>query len=224
MRPSERRAQVLLADDNAPVREGLKRLINEEPDMEVIAETGDGQEALQLAQRLAPDVALVDVSMPGWDGVRLSQEMSRACPSLKVIAVTRHNDGAFVQKMMAAGARGYVLKQSAATTLVGAVRACLGGAVYVDPGARSSVRSSETAAAALAIAPAEHEPLTKVEHEVLRLFASASRLQLIAEQLGLDVEEVVRVKGIAMRKLGFSTRLQAMNYVRSRGSGSGDEG
>ena len=112
MTQSQRRARVLLAEDNLRVREGLKRLIDDEADMEVIAETGDGQQALQLAQRLAPDVALVDVSMPGWDGVRLAREISGACPSVRIIAVTRHDDGGFVTQMMAAGARGYVLKQS----------------------------------------------------------------------------------------------------------------
>jgi DNA-binding NarL/FixJ family response regulator len=220
MTRSERRTRVLLADDNHVVREGLKRLINDQPDMEVVGETGDGRNALQLAQRLSPDVALVDVSMPGWDGVRLTREMGGACPSLKVIAVTRHNDGAFVRQMMAAGAHGYILKQSATKNLVAAVRACVGGAVYVDAGVRSATPSSETAIAPLPIAPAQHEPLTTIEDEVLRLFGSASSTQHIAAQLGLDREEVVRAKEAAMRKLGFTTRLQAMNYVQWRTRGS----
>ena len=216
MTPSQRHTRVLLADDNLPVRQGLKRLINDQPDMEVVAETEDGEEALQLVQRVSPDVALVDVSMPGWDGVRLASAMRAACPSVKVLAVTRHNDDAFVKKMMAAGARGYVLKQSATTNLVAAVRACVSGAVYVDPGVKSAQLPS--AAAVPVATSSEHEPLTAIEEQVLSLFGSASPTQLIAEQLGLDPQEVVRVKNEAMRKLGFTTRLQAMNYVRSRTS------
>ena len=107
---SERPTRVLLADDNLPVREGLKRLINEEPDMEVVAETGDGQEALQLAQRIAPDVALVDVSMPGWDGVRLARAMSGACPSLRIIAVTGYGQPSDLVRSRDAGFDDHVVK------------------------------------------------------------------------------------------------------------------
>ena len=220
MTDSERGTRVLLADDNLPVREGLKRLVDEQPDMKVVDETGDGQDALQLAQRFSPDVALVDVSMPGWDGVRLAREMRGACPSLRVIAVTRHNDGGFVQKMMDAGAQGYVLKQSASKTLVEAVRACVTGAVYVDPGVRA-VSALKPASAARPIAPPQHEPLTNLEQQVLRLFGSALSTKMMAEQVGLDREDVMRVKDAAMRKLGFTTRLQAMEYVRSRTTASG---
>jgi DNA-binding NarL/FixJ family response regulator len=216
MTGDDRHTRVLLADDNLPVRMGLKRLITQEPDLEVVAETSDGQEALQLARTLEPDVALVDVSMPGWDGVRLAREMSSACPSMKVIAVTRHNDGGFLHKMIEAGARGYVLKQNATTTLVKAVRTCMGGVTYVDAGVRSSARTSANAVAAMPVVQAEHEPLTEIEDDILRLFGSASTLQGIAEQLGLEYEEVVRLKNAAMRKLGFTSRLQATNYVRSR--------
>ena len=216
MTRGEHHTRVLLADDNLPVRVGLKRLITREPDLEVVAETSDGQEALQLARTFAPDVALIDVSMPGCDGVRLARELTSACPSIKVIAVTRHNDGGFVHKMMEAGAFGYVLKQTATTTLVKAVRTCMDGVAYVDAGVRSSVRTSASAAAAMPVVRAQQEPLTKIEDEVLRLFGSASTLHGIGEQVGLEYEQVLRVKDDAMRKLGFTSRLQAMNYVRSR--------
>lgn len=216
MMGDERRTRVLLADDNLPVRVGLKRLITQQPDMEVVAETSDGQKALQLAQTLSPDVALVDVSMPGWDGVRLAREMSSACPPMKIIAVTRHNDGGFVQKMLEAGASGYVLKQNATTTLVKAVRACMGGVAYVDAGVKSSAPTSARAVAAMPIVKVGHEPLTTIEDDVLRSFGTALSLQEIATQLGLEREEVTRVRDAAMRKLGIATRLQAINYVRSR--------
>lgn len=216
MTSDKRLMRVLLADDNLPVRVGLKHLIARQPDMEVIAETSEGQEALQLAQTLSPDVALVDVSMPGWDGVRLAREMRSACPSMKVIAVTRHDDGGFVQKMLEAGACGYVLKQNATSTLVNAVRKCMDGVAYVDAGAKLSAPTSATAVAAMPIVKAEHAPLTSIEDNVLRLFGSASTLQEIATELSLDYEEVVRIKEAAMRKLGIATRLQAINFVRSR--------
>lgn len=103
----------------------------------MIAVAADGREALRLVALHSPDVALVDVSMAGWDGVTLAREMSRAHPSLKIVAVTRHDDGGFVRKMMDAGACGYVVKQNATSHLVKAVRACVRGEVYIDPGVGS---------------------------------------------------------------------------------------
>lgn len=208
-----RRTRVLLADDNVSVRHGLKHLIDQQPDMEVVAETGDGEDALQLAHRLLPDVALVDVSMPGWDGVKLTREMSLAQPSVKIIAVTRHDDGGFVKKMMEAGACGYVLKQTATSTLAPAVRACVGGSVFIDPGLKSF--PSGGAAAAPISVPLAHEPLTAAEEQVLRLFGSAASTQSIADELGLSRDDVARIKHAAMQKLGFTTRQQAMHYARS---------
>src|SRR5262245_9890704 len=109
---SNARLRVLLADDHEMVRDGLKRLINEQSDMEVVAEAGDGREALRLAELREPDVVLVDISMPGVDGVTMSQELARVCPRVRIVAVTRHDDSAFVGRMLDAGAMGYVLKQS----------------------------------------------------------------------------------------------------------------
>ena len=214
MTRNQPQTRVLLADDNLLVRQGLKRLIDEQPDMKVVGETADAPEALQLAGRLSPDVALVDVSMPGGDGVTLARQLSLACPALKVIAVTRHGDGGFVRKMMDAGACGYVLKQNATDNLVDAVRACAGGAVYVDAGVSRPPSFNKIEHAA--VASSGHEPLTSAEQEVLRLFASALSLQRMADELGLGRDEVVRLKDEAMRKLGFTNRLQVMSYLRQQ--------
>ena len=216
MADSKRPITVLLADDHVPVRDGLKRLIDDAPDLHVVAEAADGPAALSLVERYVPDVALVDVSMPGWDGVTLARAMSRTHPQLKIIAVTRHDDGGFVKKMMEAGACGYVLKQNATSNLVAAVRACIAGAVYVDPGVRSSAAGAVVMPIADGFRVGTGEPLTSIEQEVLRLFASAWSPQRIAEQLGLDRDDVSRVKVEAMQKAGLTTRLQVMAYVRSR--------
>lgn len=217
MTGSQRPIRVLLADDHLLVRDALKRLINEAPGLHVVAEAADGPGALRLVEQHAPDVALVDVSMPGWDGLTLAREMSRARPDvMKIIAVSRHDDEGFVKRMMEAGACGYVLKQNATSNLVAAVLACIGGAVYVDPGVRSSAPGSDFVAATEAVSMPTGAPLTVREEEVLRLYASALSPHTIAEQLGLDRAEVSRVKDEAMRKAGLTTRLQVMTYVRSR--------
>ena len=112
-----RRLKLLLAEDHVLVREGLKSLIDDQPDMEVVAEAGDGLHAVRLAQDRMPDVALADVSMPGLDGAQVTEMITAACPRVKVIALTRHEDASFVRRLLEAGAAGYVRKQSPSTEL-----------------------------------------------------------------------------------------------------------
>ena len=130
--------RILIVDDHALVREGLKRLIHEQPDMLVVGEAGDGHEALRVAEECLPDVALVDIWMPGLDGARITQMITDACPQVKVIALTRHDDGGFVRKLLEAGATGYVLKQSALSELTRAVRAVAAGQQFVDASIRGA--------------------------------------------------------------------------------------
>ena len=131
--------RILIVDDHPLVREGLKRLINDQPDMLVAGEAGDGHEALRFAKESLPDVALVDIWMPGLDGARVTQMITDACPQVKVIALTRHDDGGFVRKLLEVGATGYVLKQSALSELTRAVRAVAAGQQFVDASIRGAV-------------------------------------------------------------------------------------
>jgi DNA-binding NarL/FixJ family response regulator len=207
---------VLLADDHLLVRDGLKRVVNEQPDMDVIAEAGEGREAGRLAQNHAPDIALLDVSMPGWAGVTLAQEMTRTCPQVRIIAVTRHDDEGFLTRMLNAGAHGYVLKQSPSAELVRAIRAVAQGQQHIDSAVRRHV--SEPPPPTLHnIDAAVSEPLTSLEEDVLRLVAATCSNQGIAELLTLPVEEVASLKRIAMRKTGLVTRLQVISFARSLG-------
>lgn len=208
--------RVLLVDDHAMVRDGLKRLIDEQVDMEVVAEAPDGREALRLAERSAPDVALIDVSMPGWDGPTLAGELTRVCPRTRLIAVTRHDEDVFVQSMLAAGVVGYILKQSAGSELVHAVREVARGNRYIDPSVRALpavqpyVRTIEDMTAA-------GEPLTTAEVRVLRLIAGAWTHQQIADRLTIDVSIVVALRTSAMHKAGLATRVQIIKYARAHG-------
>lgn len=136
---SDRKLRVLPAEDHVTVREGLRRLVDEQGDMEVVAEAGDGREAARLAQELVPDVAVMDVSMPGWDGLKATRELSGACPQVRVLALTRHEDPGFIAEMLKAGAKGYVLKQSASGELIRAVRAVAAGQCYLDPAVTAKV-------------------------------------------------------------------------------------
>ncbi|MBX9585411.1 MAG: response regulator transcription factor, partial [Gemmataceae bacterium] len=131
--------RVLLADDHAVVREGLKALLNAAPGLEVVGEAADGPAAVELAARLDPDVVVVDVSMPGFGGAEVTARVKQADPGRKVLALTVHEDRGYLRLLLEAGASGYVLKRAAADELVRAVRAVAAGGTYLDPSLAGAV-------------------------------------------------------------------------------------
>jgi DNA-binding NarL/FixJ family response regulator len=207
---------ILIADDHLLVRDGLKRLIEDQPGMEVIGEAMNGPEALQLAQELLPELAIVDVSMPGMDGVALTHLLHECCPEVRVIALTRHDDAAFVMKMMQAGASGYVLKQSASAELIRAIHSVSRGRPYVDPSVRTAERARDPWTDRADEAPA-HEPLLPLEEQVLRLLAASYSNDEMAIRLSVDVEAIATARGGAMRKVGVTTRFAVIRYAQARG-------
>lgn len=210
------RVSVLVADDHPLVRDGLKRMIDDQPDMVVVGEATNGPEAVEKAQRLAPRIVLLDVSMPEIDGITVAQTLTATCPAVRIIALTRHTETVFVAKMLGAGADGYVLKQSPTAELLRAVRAVATGEQYVDaalqvasaPDVPGSRPSSE---------PGSREPLTAAEEQVLHLVARAHSNRDIAQQLHLDLHAVGDLKATAMRKAGLKTRLDVVAYATARG-------
>lgn len=215
MADDTRRLTLLLAEDHVLVREGLKRLIDEQPDMEVIGEAGDGVRAVRLAEDLMPDVAVVDVSMPELDGVQVAHMITASCPGVKVIALTRHDDASFVRRLLDAGAAGYVLKQSASTELTRAIRAVAAGERYVDSAISGS--SAAPPAPAAAAPPPTNVELTTDEEQVFRLIALGHSHQEIATRLSLDVARVFAIRAAAASKTGTSSRIGIVRYAQSRG-------
>ena len=210
------KVRVLLAEDHVLVREGLRRLIDEQDDMEVIAEASDGAEAVRLCAEMRPTVALVDISMPVVDGVRVTAELSEQCPEVRTIALTRHDDYSFVTKVLTAGASGYVLKQNASTELARAVRAVVSGERYIDASVRA--RHPDSPAPARPRHPAVAlQPLSPLEEQVLRLVAQSFSNQEIATRLGLDVAAIAEQKTATMRRLGLLSRLDAIRYASEAG-------
>jgi DNA-binding NarL/FixJ family response regulator len=208
--------RILIVDDHPLVREGLKRLINDQPDMLVAGEAGDGHEALRFAKESLPDVALVDIWMPGLDGARVTQMITDACPQVKVLALTRHDDGGFVRKLLEAGATGYVLKQSALSELTRAVRAVAAGQQFVDASIRGAVTPpSDPARPEPAAAP--EIALSSQEQTVLRLVAAAYTLQEIAASLSIDMTEVLATRTAAMAKASLTTRTDVVRYAQACG-------
>jgi DNA-binding NarL/FixJ family response regulator len=206
---------VLVADDHRLVREGLVRLIDEQHDLMVVGEASNGSEALALARSAAPDVVLVDVSMSGG-GVQLTEALAANGGPLKIIALTRHTDSAIVRKMFAAGASGYVLKQSVSDELIRGIRTVGAGKRFVDPALAGDVDGAEVPPEARYDAAAAAE-LSPLEELVLQLVAAACSNKEIAERLSTRAGDVVSLKTSAMRKTGLTDRVQVMAYARSRG-------
>lgn len=212
----DHKLRVLLADDHAVVREGLKALINAQADMEVVGEAADGQAACRLAIELEPEVAVLDVSLPVVCGAEVAARLRRDCPRVKVLALTVHEDGGYFRQLLEAGASGYVLKRAAAEELVQAIRAVAAGGVYLDARMAGQLVVGRAGPPDEAAAPGEGQ-LSEREAEVVRLLALGHINREIAEQLDLSVKTVEVHKARALEKLGLRSRAELVRYALRRG-------
>ncbi len=206
--------RVLLADDHAVVREGLKALINAESGMEVVGEAANGQEAVALTAQLDPDVVVVDVSMPQLNGAQVTTRLREARPDRKVLALTVHEDKGYLRLLLEAGAAGYVLKRAAAAELVQAIRAVAAGGAYIDPAMASGLVDNFVNPAQVKETAAE---LSERETEVVRLIALGYSNKEIAAQLKVSVKTVETYKTRSMEKLGMRGRVDIVRYAAKRG-------
>jgi DNA-binding NarL/FixJ family response regulator len=211
---AEKVLRVLLIDDHALVREGLKALIDDQPDMQVIGDAGEGHLGVRLAQDLEPDIALVDVSMPGLDGTQVTQLISTTCPRVRVIALSRHDDGSFVRRLFDAGAVGYVLKQSASTELTRGIRSVAAGERYLD---RSIRQAPLPAAGTPPPATGARIELTMEEERVLGMIALGHSQEEIASLSSMDLARVLAIRAAAMAKAGLTTRAAIVRFAEERG-------
>jgi DNA-binding NarL/FixJ family response regulator len=211
---------ILLADDHAMLRQGLAALIEAEHDMHVVAEAADGREAIAMACLHSPDVAVVDVSMPGVDGIEAAMQIRRQCPTVRVLALTRHADPIYVRRLMRAGANGYVLKRSGVDVLIEAVRAIAAGRTYIEPTlahGSAAAPSADPLPARLHRATPRRPELTEREEQVLRHIAWGRSNKEVAAQLGLSIKTVEGYKAEALAKLGLRSRSDILRHGLSRG-------
>ena len=203
--------RILIADDHAIVRQGLKLLIDSQPDMKVIAEAASGDAVLEQAAAVKPDVVIMDVSMPGINGLVATRMLKQRQPETTIVALTRHEEKTYLEELLRAGASAYVLKQSAPTEFLRAVRAVAAGGIYLDPSMTSQVASG-------LLAPKSREDaedggkITERESQVLRLVAVGHSNVEIAEKLLISVKTVEVHKSNAMRKLGLTGRVDVIRY------------
>jgi two-component system response regulator NreC len=215
MRERDGRIRILLADDHVTMRHGLKLLIDSQADMEVVGEASDGHAVLQQVAALPPDVIVMDISMPGMNGLAATRALKQQQPEIAIVTLTRHGDDAYVQELLRAGVSGYVLKQSAPTELLQAIRAAAAGGQYLDSQLTARV-TARLLGRAVKVNPAA-ATLSDRETEVLRLIALGYSNKDIAARLSLSVKTVEAHKANAMRRLGLSGRIDIMKYAMLRG-------
>jgi DNA-binding NarL/FixJ family response regulator len=205
-----------LADDHPIVLEGVKALVTADPGMEVVGEARDGVTAMRLATELMPDIAILDISMPGLNGVKVAEMLRTACPDCKVLILTVHEDSSYMRQLLEVGIAGYVLKRSASDELIRAIVAIAAGGLYLDPAiaGKAIIVGTPRSADPVTANPAD---LSSREIEVLRLTASGHSNKSMAAELLISVKTVETYKARAMDKLGFKTRVELVRYVMSRG-------
>jgi DNA-binding NarL/FixJ family response regulator len=209
--------RILLADDHETVREGLRMILNSQPDMQVVGTASDGREAVTQCERITPDVVIMDISMPGLNGLAATQQLMERCPGAKVLTLTRHADSSYLQQLLRAGAAGYVLKQSRPAELLHAIRSVATGGKYLDAAMTAPVIGSYARAAVTQPAQEPSAPLSPRETEVLRLIAWGNTNKEIASRLDLSVKTVEAHKANGMRKLGMRGRIDIVRYALLQG-------
>jgi DNA-binding NarL/FixJ family response regulator len=211
-----KKLRVFLADDHELIREGLRALVDSQPDMECVGEAGDGRSAVESAQKLQPDVAVLDISMPGLNGLQAAKKLKQCCPEVQLLTLTRHTDDGYLQQLLKVGVSGYVLKQSASSVLLTAVRAVAAGYRFLDPAVTGKVIGTYVGKSAGRGAGAGGE-LSERESETLRLIAWGYSNKEIAARLDLSVKTVEAHKANAMRKLDMRSRIDIVRFAILQG-------
>ena len=210
------KVRVLLADDHAVVRAGLRALFDAQPDLEVVGEASDGESACRMTKELLPNVVVMDVSMPGLAGDQAAEQIKRDCPNVKVLALTIFEDKNHLRKLLKAGASGYVLKLATSDELIRAVRVVAAGGVYLD-----AVVAGKVVGDIVNEGPtkdrADDAHLTERELHVMQRVARGFSNKEIAAQLDISVKTVETHKLRSMEKLGLRGRAEVVEYALQHG-------
>ena len=204
--------RVLLADDHAMVRKGVRLILEAQSDMEIAGEAGNGREAVELAEKLHPDVVVMDVAMPELNGIEATRRLAASSPHTRVLALSMHKDSVYVREILRAGARGYLLKDSIDTDLINAVRAVAKGDGYISPGVSDAVLSDYRRHVTDPI-----DLLTSREREVLQMIAESKTNKEIAVALNLSVYTIDAHRGKIMEKLNLHSTGELVRFAVRHG-------
>ena len=209
--------RVLVAEDHALVREGIRLILEAQPDMEVIAEAANGLEVLSKARELRPDVILMDISMPEMDGLEATRQIKRDIPDTQVLALTVHESGDYFFRMLAAGASGYVLKGAPSSDLLAAVRSASQGEVHLHPSLTARLVGDYVRRLRRGESQGDYATLTEREKDVLMLLAEGLTNQQIAGRLGISASTVETHRSHVMEKLSLRNRTDLVKYAIRHG-------
>ncbi len=208
--------RILIADDHAILREGVRALLATADDIEVVGEAADGREAIDLAQKLEPDAILMDVAMPGLGGLEATLEIRRLVPRAKILVLSQYGEPEYVRRFLKAGVSGYVLKKAAGADLVAAIRAVMRGGLVLDPEvARTALQENGTPEDGEA--PNAYESLTDREKQVLKLVAEGHTNKEIADLLGISVKTAMSHREHVMLKLQVHNRTELVRFALRHG-------
>lgn len=204
--------RIVLADDHGVVRQGFRRILDAQPDMEIVGEASNGKEALELAAKFTPDVVVMDVAMPELNGIEATRRMAETAPRARVLALSMHKDSVYVREILRAGARGYLLKDAVDEDLIAAVRAVSRGEGYLSPGVADAVLTDYRQHVTDPI-----DLLTSREREVLQLIAEGKTNKEIATTLNLSVYTVDAHRGRIMEKLNLHSTGELVRFAIRKG-------
>lgn len=217
------RKRIVIAEDHTILREGLKALLSQDPDLEIAGEAKDGLEAIRVISELKPDLALMDLSMPKMSGIDAIREVKRCCPDTKILVLTVHKNEEYVMASLKAGANGYLLKESTHQELLQAVTHVLDGKPYLSPGISDTIISGYLSGKKDEV----HTPLEALsqrEKEILKLIAEGHRNKEIAELLFISIKTVEKHRDNIMKKLDLHSTLALAKFAMDNGLVESDKG
>ena len=209
--------RVLLADDHTMVRKGLRSILDAEADLEVVGEADNGRDAVKMAQKLFPKVVVMDITMPGLNGLEATRQIRKQIPDTQVVILSMHASEEYVLEVLRSGASGYVVKQAAPAELVSAIHAASRGEAFLSPSVSKTVVSEYVRQAEAAEGPGPHEVLTGREREVLQLIAEGKSNKEIARELSISVKTVETHRAHLMGKLDLHSAVEVTQYAIRKG-------
>lgn len=205
------KTRIVIADDHAIVRDGVRALLTAAGDLEVVGEASSGQEAIELAESLEPDLVLMDIAMPGLGGLEATLEIRKRLPRVKIIVLSQYGEPEYVRRFLKAGVSGYVLKRAAGAELVAAVRAVQRGGLVLDPEiARGALQEPGTGTPDV---PDAYETLTDREKQILKLVAEGHSNKEVADLLGISVKTAMSHREHLMSKLAVHNRTELIRFA-----------
>ncbi len=209
--------RVLIADDHVIVRDGVRMILEAQSDMEVVGEASDGREALERARQLSPSLVLMDIAMPGMNGLEATAAIKKDLPDVQVLALTMHEDYQYFFEMLRAGASGYVLKGASSADLLAAIRAVHEGGVYLHPAVAKNLVTDFIKRMEPGEEKARYDGLSDRERQVLKLVAEGKTSQQIADELFLSANTVQTHRAHIMEKLHLQNRTELIRYALRKG-------